>query len=150
MLRQRFASLLATRAPGRGACREFLAAARFGLIGLMATAVHLLMVWQLIARTELPALVANLLAFLTAFWVSFVGNYFWTFQVPGSPWRALCRFLLIATSGLALNTLLLACLLSGNLLSPTAAALVSTAAVPAVTFLASRFWGFRRDGGAAE
>lgn len=124
--------------------RELLTILRFGSVGVIATVVHILVVWVLLNHTRLPALISNAIAFLTAFGVSFFGHYFWTFQNPGNPGRAIRRFLLISTGGFAMNTLLLAAMLRIGWLSPFASAVVSVAIIPLVTFLASRLWGFRR------
>lgn len=129
--------------------RELFVAARFGMVGVAATAVHILIVWLLLSETTLQPLVANMFAFLTAFGISFTGNYFWTFSSPGDPGKAMRRFLLISVSAFALNTLLLASLLRGGWLSPIVAAIVSAAVVPAITFLASRLWGFQNHKAAA-
>jgi putative flippase GtrA len=126
--------------------RESSIPARFGLVGAAATVVHVLVVWLLLSRTPLPALVANVLAFMAAFGISFAGNYLWTFRSPGSPYKTLGRFLLISVSALAVNTLLLASLLRTGWLSPTAAAIVSVPVIAAITFSASRLWGFAQRG----
>jgi len=122
---------------------ELVVVARFGMVGITATAVHILMVWLLLSETALPPLIANMFAFLTAFGISFAGNYLWTFGSPGNPGKAMRRFVLISASAFAVNTLLLASLLRGGWLSPTVAAIVSAAVVPAITFVASRLWGFK-------
>jgi putative flippase GtrA len=122
---------------------ELVVVARFGMVGITATAVHILMVWLLLSKTALPPLIANMFAFLTAFGISFAGNYLWTFGSPGNPGKAMRRFVLISASAFAVNTLLLASLLRGGWLSPTVAAIVSAAVVPTITFLASRLWGFK-------
>ncbi len=125
---------------------ELFVAVRFGMVGITATAVHILIVWLLLSETALPPLVANMFAFLTAFGISFTGNYLWTFGAPGNPGKAMRRFLLISASAFAVNTLLLASLLRGGWFSPTVAAIVSVAVVPAITFLASRLWVFKGQG----
>jgi putative flippase GtrA len=122
---------------------ELVVAARFGMVGITATAVHILMVWLFLSETALPPLIANMFAFLTAFGISYTGNYLWTFGSPGNPGKAMRRFFLISVSAFALNTLLLAILLRAGWLSPTVAAIVSAAIVPAITFVASRLWGFQ-------
>ena len=122
---------------------ELAVAARFGMVGITATAVHILMVWLLLSETALPPLVANMIAFLTAFGISFAGNYLWTFGSPGNPGKVMRRFLLISVSAFAMNTLLLASLLRAGWFSPTVAAIVSAAVVPAISFVASRLWGFQ-------
>jgi putative flippase GtrA len=125
--------------------QELLTVFRFGIVGVIATAVHVLVVWVLLNYTNLPVLIANAFAFLTAFGVSFSGHYFWTFQNPGNPGRAIRRFLLISTGGFAMNTLFLAAMLRIGWFSPFIAAVVSIAVIPLVTFLASRLWGFRNN-----
>jgi putative flippase GtrA len=127
--------------------REFLLAGRFALVGATATLVHMLMVAALIELVSLPPLLANLIAFLTAFGVSFAGHYFWTFRAPGNPVRAMRRLFIISGTAFAANTVLLAGLLKAGWLSPTGSALLAAALVPAITFLASRLWGFRPAGG---
>lgn len=123
--------------------RELTVTARFGLVGITSTCVHILIVWLLLSQTSLPTLVANMLAFLTAFGISFTGNYLWTFRSPGHPGKTMGRFLLISFSAFAVNSLLLAGLLSAGWLAPTASAIVSAAVIPVITFLASRLWGFK-------
>ncbi|MFV3413762.1 GtrA family protein [Pseudomonas nitroreducens] len=124
--------------------RELLIAARFGVVGICATALHIGVVWSLITHTAMPALLANLIAFLCAFGLSFTGNYIWTFSTPGSPGQAMRRFFLISLSAFLINSTLLAAILASGWLSPRLAAVASAAVVPGITFLASRLWGFQR------
>ena len=126
--------------------REVATAFRFGVVGVAATATHITAVWFLIRETALPILGANFLAFLSAFGISFAGNYFWTFRAPGQPLRAMQRFFLISAAAFAANTFLLAMLLREGWLSPFAAAVVAAALVPFIAFLAGRAWGFRGEG----
>jgi putative flippase GtrA len=124
--------------------RELFTAARFGVVGIAATVVHILIVWTLLSVTLLSALVANTFAFLIAFGVSFAGNYLWTFGSPGCPAQAARRFFVISGGAFAVNILLLASLVHGAWLSPVASAIVSAAVIPVITFTANRLWGFRR------
>lgn len=124
--------------------REVFLAGRFAMVGLVATFVHMLMVWMLIDRALAPPLLANLLAFLTAFSVSFLGHYFWTFGPTGDPGRAVRRLFVISASAFLLNTVVLAGLLEAAWAAPELSAVVAATVVPLVSYLASRFWGFRR------
>lgn len=99
-------------------CRELRIAIRFGLVGIVATAVHILVVWALLRQTEITPILANTLAFLTAFGISFTGNYFWTFPSPGSQGQAIRRFFLISVSAFVMNTLLLTFLVRGGWFPP--------------------------------
>lgn len=123
--------------------REILIASRFGLVGLLSTAVHITIVWLLLAGAGIGSVLANTLAFLTAFGISFVANYLWTFRSPGSPHRALFRFFMIAVCAFIANTLLLAFLVYKSWFSPFISAVLSTSVVPVISFMGSRFWGFK-------
>jgi putative flippase GtrA len=122
--------------------REAIIASRFILVGIAATGMHLFVLWLLIFTTTFPTLLANLFAFLAAFGVSFAGHYIWTFSSPGEPYQAVRRFLLISISAFLFNSVLLAGLLSTEWLKPMHAAMLSVAAIPALTFLGSRLWAF--------
>ena len=119
-----------------------ITACRFFLVGGMATIIHMLVVSILIYKTSLPVLAANLIAFMIAFGISFSGNYYWTFSKACRPKRAIRRFLLIATSAFAANSILLSALLNAGLLSPISSALIAALIIPSITFLGSRLWAF--------
>lgn len=121
---------------------ELFLAVRFGLVGILATTIHITVVWTLLSTTLLPVLVANTIAFASVFGVSFAGNYLWTFGSPGSPRKTIVRFLTIAAGAFFLNSVLLGVILKMGWLNPTLAVVGSAAVIPTITFLASRFWGF--------
>jgi putative flippase GtrA len=123
--------------------RELLIASRFGLVGIVATAVHIAVVWLLLRETGIAPIFANTLAFLMAFGISFAGNYLWTFRSPGNPRRAMFRFFVIAFTAFAANTLVLSFLLHKGWFLPDVSAIFSASAVPVISFLASRLWGFK-------
>ncbi|WP_107991237.1 GtrA family protein [Breoghania corrubedonensis] len=125
---------------------EILAASRFGIVGLAATAVHAGVALGLAMPGILPPLVANTIAFLTAFAVSFAGHHFWSFpQAPQAKrrWKArLPRFFLIALMGFAANSGALASWLAFTNWPQSVGILLAIVLVPAVTFLGSRLWAF--------
>lgn len=121
---------------------ELFLAVRFGLVGILATTIHITVVWTLLSTTLLPVLVANTIAFASVFGVSFAGNYLWTFGSPGSPRKTIVRFLTISAGAFFLNSVLLGAILKMGWLNPTLAVVGSAAVIPTITFLASRFWGF--------
>lgn len=122
---------------------ELFTVVRFGLVGLLATAVHVTTVWILLTAVGIAPIPANTLAFLIAFGVSFTGHYAWTFRVPGNPRRAILRFSVIAVFAFVANTLLLAFLIHKGYFSPAFSAMLSVSVVPAISFVASRLWGFK-------
>lgn len=130
--------------------REIITAARFGLVGLLSTAVHIAIVGLLLTLASVGPMLANTLAFLTAFCISFTGNYLWTFRSPGSPRRAIFRFFVIAVSAFVVNTLVLAFLVHKGWFSPVVSAVLSASLVPVISFFASRLWGFERDKGSSQ
>ncbi|MCK0714082.1 GtrA family protein [Chromohalobacter sarecensis] len=114
-------------------------AARFGLVGGIATGVHLLVAGALLGLwSEMSEFAANLVAFLAAFQVSLIGHRRVTFRRRG---RAK-RFFLVAALGFALNNGVLAALLAVTPLSGFIAVAIATLTVPVLTYLASRFWAF--------
>lgn len=116
----------------------------FGLVGAGAAAVHLGLVWCLVAQFALAPLLANVLGFCTAFVVSFVGHHRRTFAAHAAPVRrALPRFLLVAVLGFASNEILYALLLHLGMEYRLALFLVLVA-VAGMTWLLSRYWAFRR------
>lgn len=118
-------------------------AVRFGVVGALATFVHMVIGFLLIQSNWQP-LTANMLAFSIAFMVSFVGHLGFSFSdrdigVPG----ALLKFALVALIGFCCNETLLAVLVSLNAVSDTIALWVSTGSAAFVTFTLSRAWAFR-------
>jgi putative flippase GtrA len=119
--------------------------ARFGLVGTAAAAVHMGLVWLLVSQWQVAALVANVLGFLLAFGVSFVGHHRFSFGAQQARARqALPRFALVALLGFGANELLYAMLLRAGLEYRLALFLVLLA-VALMTWLLSRFWAFRAE-----
>ncbi len=121
---------------------ELFLTVRFSLVGILTTTIHITVVWTLLSMTLLPVLVANTIAFTSAFGISFAGHYLWTFGSPGSPRKAMVRFLTISAAAFFLNSILLGTILEMGWFNPTLAVIGSAAVIPIITFLASRFWGF--------
>lgn len=112
---------------------------RFGLVGGLATLVHLSVAWWVLqVWAEGSPFLVNLVAFLVAFQVSFWGHSRYTFRQKGSPWR----FLLVTLGGFAINNTLLWCFLALGLRSEFVAICLSVLLVPLFVFVASRLWVF--------
>ena len=127
--------------------RELVIAARFGLVGIAATSIHIIVVLLVLNQAGSNPFSANAIAFAIAFGISFLGNYVWTFRSPGSPRRAMFRFFLISGSAFMVNTLILTFLVHGGWFSPVVSAVISASLVPVISFAASRLWGFNGYGG---
>jgi putative flippase GtrA len=121
--------------------------ARFGVVGLLATAVNFAVLWLLVHNLWLPPVPANVAAFGCAFPISFFGHRHWTFaaQAAGVDTRAsMLKFLLTALLGVSSSTLV-TWLLTGPLALPPESALFGTLFAIAVTFLCSKYWAFTRS-----
>lgn len=115
---------------------------RFGIIGIVATITHIVIVAFILAFNLMPIFTANFTAFLTAFCVSFIGNYKWTFKSHNNLKRSLGRYFLIASLGFIVNNIILFILIYEKILPPLYAAIISACFIPIVTFLLSKYWAF--------
>ncbi len=119
--------------------RELVA---FGVVGVMAALVHFAVVAATVPFGVAP-LLANVLGFLAAFAVSFLGHGGWTFPAEGRPVAAaLKRFAVVAVSGFALNESAYAVLLRWTDLDYRVALFVVLVGVAGLTWLAGRYWAF--------
>lgn len=117
---------------------EFWRLVRFGFVGGGATLVDLGSSFALFRLW--PGISEHLVttvAFAVAFWFSFFGHRYITFQKQG----AASKFLLVALFSLAVRNLLLSGLLWGGMagLLPV---VIATLAVTILTYLLSRIWVF--------
>jgi putative flippase GtrA len=94
---------------------------------------------------QLDPQLANVVGFLVAFTVSFLGQWRWTFGAHAAPLlRALPSFFLVSVGGFAANALAYRWLLTHTALRYDVALALVLIGVAAMTFLLSRFWAFRR------
>lgn len=115
---------------------------RFAIVGMAATAVHIAMALCLNGLAAIPPLRANVLAFLMAWVISYLGNRGWTFAATTRHGVAMPRFLAVSLAGFAVNQALVFIItdLAGQ---PLWMAMIPVAViVPAVSFLLSRLWVF--------
>jgi putative flippase GtrA len=95
----------------------------------------------------LHPLIANVVGFLCAFGVSFIGHNHWTFPGPHDRdrARALHRFFTVAVSSFAINETLLWLMLLLTRLPYQLALLIVLVIVAALTLLLSKYWAFADD-----
>ena len=118
--------------------------ARFGVVGVAATVVHLSISWALMSATSFPLLLTNGCGFLVGFLTSFCGHYFFTFPGSRCVRTSLVRFLVVALAGLLGSSLLVHLLKTNGQISDYLTALLSVLVIPFISFLASRFWAFKK------
>ena len=121
--------------------------ARFGVVGLAATAAHITLFALLIEVAEAPALVANLLAFCSAILVSFAGHFWWTFRAERlrsrpRAYAVLVRFVGVALCGLGLNSLVVYLIVELFETSYRYAILLMVSVVPRAVVTLSQDWAF--------
>ncbi len=118
---------------------------RFSVTGGLSSLVHFTVVVLLVEFGQLLPLTANVIAFLTAFSVSYFGHRHFTFARADKSFStaSLPRFFTIATMSFVMNESLFYYLLHGlNMYYPVALIIV-LATVSAFTFTLSKFWAFR-------
>ena len=116
--------------------------ARFLTVGGGATALHAVaaLLYHQLGATPLWS---NFLAYLTAFSLSFLGNWRWTFGGDAPAWRSLRRFLIVSVSCFAVNHSIVF-LITGPLALPLWVALIPVVMVsPAIAFMCGKHWAFR-------
>lgn len=115
----------------------------FGIVGVSAMLLHFLLVAVILVPFGLPPLLANILAFLLAFQVSYWGHRHKTFEAVHVPHRqALPRFFMVACLSFALNEAMYFVLLRFTPLDYRLSLLIVLATVAVFTFVFSKLWAF--------
>lgn len=129
---------------------ELLTAYRFGVVGIVATATHAGVALALTYFDLTHPLIANLIAFMIAFAVSFTGHHLWSF--PGAKrWRRrVLRFFSLAFAGFLANSAALAGWLAWVPLPDEIGIVASIALIPIVTYLGARLWAFAEPASAED
>ncbi|NTF17714.1 GtrA family protein [Agrobacterium rubi] len=112
---------------------------RFAAVGVVASGVHLLVAGGILAvSSSTPTMLANMIAFVAAFSVSFVGHERFTFQKSGRR----IRFFGASLCGLAINSA--STMTMEKLTSMKPIYCISTGMLVAAicTFAASKLWVF--------
>lgn len=116
---------------------------RFGVVGLIAAAVHFYIVVYLVQTQAYAPLVANVFAFIISFQMSYWGHRLWTFGDVEILHRiALPKLLFVQLMNFAANETLFYIFLKCSLPYPIALIIVLTI-LPIFTFISSKLWVFR-------
>lgn len=116
---------------------------RFGIVGVLAAALHMSIVIWLVQQWSLLPLIANVFAFGASFQVSYWGHRWWTFAGTSALHReALPKLILVQVINFAANESLFYIFLSLHLPYPVALLIVLTV-LPFFTFFSSKLWVFR-------
>lgn len=115
----------------------------FIAVGVSALITHWLVVVLLVPLLGLHPLLANVVAFLVAFNVSYFGHRHLTFQASERTHRqTLPRFATVAASSFLLNEALYWALLSYTSLRYDIAMLLVLGSVAVLTYVLGKFWAF--------
>lgn len=118
-------------------------ALRFIIVGVSALLTHWLVVILLVSAAGLPPLLANVIAFLVAFNVSYFGHRHLTFNASERSHRqTLPRFATVAASSFLVNEALYWLLLNFTPLRYDLAMLLVLGTVAGMTYLLGKFWAF--------
>ena len=116
--------------------------AKFGIVGIVATAAHMI-IGTLLIFSETSPNTANLIAFAAAFGIIFDGHFFYSFKgVSKSLMISFSRFGTVAVTGFLFNQSLLSLLIAKTDLLAAVCLIASTGIAAILTFLLSKFWAF--------
>lgn len=116
---------------------------RFGIVGGSSAAVNFLGVFILVELSPLKPLVANIIAYLIASIISYLGHYNWTFASNAAHQKSVFKFYIMLALNLLLNEALYALFLYVFSLNYQVALVLTILIVPIVTFIASKRWVYR-------
>jgi len=114
--------------------------ASYGMIGVLATAAHYLVMATLYTQGFSPLVATSFGASLGAL-VAYIANRKWTFQASNTTARMI-RFGLVALLGLVLNGILLVTIQHWLISSITGAQLLTTGLVFVATYFFNLKWSF--------
>jgi len=126
----------------RAVIETFFEALRFGSTGIAATLLHLLIAFAAAKGMDLSPYAANAAGFASAFIVSYLGHFYWTFGHRAGHRRYLARFLVLSLSGYGLSNLIIWLVVERAGLPFVLALPWIALAVPAFTFLSAKYWAF--------
>jgi putative flippase GtrA len=124
---------------------ELLCLFRFGIIGLVAAAIHYWMIVALVELGGMAPLLANLGGFASALWCSYFGHRHWTFvdQRTKHATHRFFRFLAVAMLGFLLNQLAFDLLLTHAALPYFILIATVVVVAAALTYMLTCLWAFR-------
>ncbi|MBI3437490.1 MAG: GtrA family protein [Proteobacteria bacterium] len=114
---------------------------RFGLIGIVATAIHYSLLFGLVHGADVEPIVATTIGYAVSLVFSYILNRRFTFHVAGPVAASFAKFAVIYGVGLLLNAWIVDSLVVDD--SVLAAQLVASTVVLVWNYLGARFVAFR-------
>lgn len=117
---------------------------RFGIVGLVATAVHFAILTLGVEHLSMPPTPANGLAFLCALSITYLGQSLWVFPERSRHGPAqMMRFAVSLGIGLLANMATMAAAVHVLGLGYQTGFVLGLVMVPALSFVINRFWVFK-------
>jgi putative flippase GtrA len=116
--------------------------ARFGSTGVAATLLHILVAFAAARGLSFAPYPANACGFASAFILSYLGHFYWTFGHREGHRQYLARFLTLSLCGYGLSNLVIWFVVDRLGLSFLLALPWIAIVVPTFTFVSSKYWAF--------
>jgi putative flippase GtrA len=116
--------------------------ARFSIIGGLATLVHVLILLALVETLSYDPVFSTPLAFCVAVFVSYFGNFKWTFAAKDRAIARFPKFVVIQFVGLGMNTAIMYAVYDLARLDYRIGVAFAVVVVPVVVFVLQRIWTF--------
>jgi putative flippase GtrA len=122
---------------------ETLRLVRFGLVGIIATAVYSLATLLAIEALGFSPIAGSLIGVMASSWVSYFGHALYSFKVTIDHATFLWRFLAISGASLAMSTGVMWLFTDFLNVSHRLAIAILVVLIPATNYICNRFWVFR-------
>jgi putative flippase GtrA len=116
---------------------------KFGLVGGLATLIHAVLFVALMETAGLGPMAANVGAYAVAVFVSYFGNFRWTFGAARPEVGSFLRFCVATAAGFVLNTAAIWAIMDLYGLPYPYTLPVIAGVTPVVVFALNRAWSFR-------
>jgi putative flippase GtrA len=116
---------------------------RFGVVGGLSTIVNSVLFVVIVDFLKILPILANLIAFLSAFLVSYFGHSWWTFENIRHSSERFMKFLTMSLVGLGINSSFVWILMHAMHQSVYIATLPMIFVTPALLFFINKFWVFK-------
>jgi len=127
----------------------FFQLSKFGIVGAIATALHIGLFTMFVETGMASPLIANLLAFVPSFLVSFYSHFIWTFKCSSEYGRkyvlwTMAKFLSAALLGIGLNSLWVYLVTDYFMIEYYYSILCFVFITPAVSFVVNKVFVFKK------
>lgn len=116
---------------------------KYGVVGVLGTLVHIGVLAFVVEIFQGNAMLGSIIGFLCALLISYLLNYYWTFESTHDHLSSFARYLIVSLVGLGLNTLLMYITVIVLGWWYIYGQLTVILVVPATNYVLNRLWTFR-------